>query len=164
MNSSFTSSTSSNYNSQSILFVCTGTTCRSPMAEGLLKAKLGEEEQIKISSAGVSAMPGQPASRETQAILVRKNAIIEGFKSRQVDEEIISGSDIIVAMTESHAGVIRHYFPDSEVQLICNFIDPEEGLAGEDLPDPYGMSHEAYEEVAEVIELALPGILNQLKK
>lgn len=138
------------------------------MAEGLLKSALSEKgldtQSVQVASAGVAASPGQPASLETRNILQAKKAELINFSSRQVDQDILSNVDLVIAMTESHASVVKHYFPEVQVNLICDFIAAEEGLAGEDLPDPYGMSRAAYEEVAEVIELALPGIMAELGK
>jgi len=136
------------------------------MAEGLLKAALDQGDDISVVSAGVAAMPGQPASRETATILKKKEASIEGFKSRQLEEKLAQTADLIIALSSSHADVIRHLLPSvgDKINLLTDFIDPEEGLVDSDVPDPYGMSREAYEEVAEVIELAIPGILRALEK
>jgi protein-tyrosine-phosphatase len=134
------------------------------MAEALLRKAVGGIPGIKISSAGVGAMPGQSASRETISILEAKKAPLQDFQSRQVDEHLLSSSDLVIAMTKSHAAIVREYFPEraDSVSLLCDFIDEDEGLVGADVPDPIGMGIEAYQEVAEVIELALPGIINKL--
>ena len=135
------------------------------MAEGLLKAALhcaGGRSDVDVISAGVAAMPGQPASRETQDILEANGASLKGFRSQSVDESLLDRADLVIAMTESHADVVRRYFPThaENVALLCDFIDPEEGLGGADIPDPIGMGVEAYEEVAEVMNLALLGIVD----
>ena len=131
------------------------------MAEGLLKAALKGNDEIRVSSAGVAAMSGQGASRETLDVLSLYDAALDGFKSRQVDEKILSDAGLIVTMTQSHADVIKHHFPEraDDVNLLTDFISPDECLEGEDVPDPIGMGSAAYEEVAEVIKLALPGIV-----
>jgi len=136
------------------------------MAEGLLKAALSENSEIHVSSAGVAAMPGQPASRETTIILKKKDAGLKDFKSRQLDATILKDVDLVVAMSSSHADLLKRILPEfaERVNLLTDFIDPEEGLDGADVPDPFGMSSDAYEEVAEVIELAIPGILTAIKK
>lgn len=149
---------------RNVLFVCTGNTCRSPMAEALLRKALGEKTEIKVGSAGVGAMPGQPASHETIDIVQSRKASLSGFRSRQVDESLLLQSDLIIAMTNSHASMVKQFFPEcaDAVCLLCDFVDKDEGLAGADVPDPIGMGKRAYEEVAAVIELALPGIIRRL--
>ena len=136
------------------------------MAEGLLRAALTEGDSIRVGSAGVAAMPGQGASRETLAVLTKRKATLKDFKSRQVDDEVLADADLIIAMTRSHAELVIRHFPEraEDVRLLTDFIDPEEGLAGEDVPDPIGMGAAAYQEVAEVIELALPGIIQSTKE
>lgn len=138
------------------------------MAEGLLRSALQAahiEADVDVISAGVAAMSGQAASRETQEILRKKGADLSGFRSQPVDDSLLRKADLVIAMTESHADVVRRYFSThtGEVHLLCDFIDSDEGLAGTDIPDPIGMGAEAYEEVAEVMELALPGIMDAVK-
>ena len=131
------------------------------MAEGLLKASIKGDSTIRVISAGVSAMSGQPASRETQEILSENGGVLKGFKSQQVDEALLKEADLVIAMTSAHADVVRRYFSShvGEVHLLCDYIDPSEGLAGADIPDPIGMGKAAYEEVAEVMALAMPGVI-----
>mgnify|MGYP000082493053 CR=1 FL=1 len=136
------------------------------MAEGLLVAALPQDSGVSVISAGVAATPGQTASRETVASLKKKGANLKNFQSTQLDEELLEQSDIVIALSSSHAHVLKQLLPNAaeKVSLLTDFIDPEEGLVGADVPDPFGMSHEAYEEVAEVIQLAIPGILTALKE
>lgn len=134
------------------------------MAEGLLKAAVHGRRQMKVASAGVAAMNGQPMSAETSAILNQKGAGVAGFRSQQVDARLLESADYVIAMTSSHADMVKRYCGKNPVavNLLCDFIDPGEGLGGADIPDPIGMGMDAYEEVAEVMELAMPGILAAL--
>lgn len=140
------------------------------MAEGLLKAALKEagrsDVDVDVISAGVAAMDGQSMSRETREILDAKGASVNGFRSQQVDQSLLQRADLVIAMTSSHADVVRHYFSADagEVRILCDFVDPEQGLAGEDVADPIGMGKAAYVEVAEIMELAMPGVIDALTK
>lgn len=134
------------------------------MAEALLKKALEHRSDVNVGSAGIAAFPGQSASSETESVLQGRGASLKDFKSRQIDEEILSSMDLIIAMTNSHADFVKRLFPDRAacVKLLCDFIDEGEQLAGADVPDPIGMGYDAYEDVARVIGLALPGIVREL--
>ena len=136
------------------------------MAEGLLRVALKDEAGVRVVSAGVAAMSGQPASRETQQVLNKMGASLKGFKSQQVHGQLLKQADLIIAMTSSHADVVKRHFSayTGSVSLLCDYVAAEEGLAGADIPDPIGMGMDAYEEVAEVMELAMPGILNAINQ
>jgi len=134
------------------------------MAEGLMRLAVSGRKDVTVGSAGVAAMPGQGASGETRDLLKENNAPLKGFKSRQVDKVVLAQATLIVAMTDSHAALVKRFFPEcaGRVKMLCDFIDEDEGLAAADVPDPIGMGRAAYDEVAEVIELALAGIILEL--
>ena len=149
-----------------VLFVCTGNTCRSPMAEGFFRKLVEEEESVQVlGSAGVAAYPGDLISKETDDLLKSKGAELAGFRSRAVDEKILSEATHVFAMTESHLDMLVGSFPayEDKCYLVCDFIELN-GEVGIDVPDPIGQGPRAYQMVAQVFGHALPALLEFIKQ
>jgi protein-tyrosine-phosphatase len=144
-----------------VLFVCTGNTCRSPMAEALFRQAVADRADFEVSSAGVAASRGTPASRETLVILKKRRAALATFASRRVTKELLAKATHVFAMTRGHLQALEATFPEysDKFYLTCEFVDlPGEGI-GADVFDPIGMGSSAYEEVAGVFDLAIPAII-----
>jgi len=144
-----------------VLFICTGNTCRSPLAEGLFRLATAGRDDITVSSAGIAALKGAPASHETQHLLKRRAATLKGFKSRQVCEEILATATHVFVMTEGHLAVLEALFPQhaDKFFLVREFAGMTNKRDGTDVPDPIGMGHTAYEEVARILDTAIPAII-----
>lgn len=148
-----------------ILFVCTGNTCRSPIAEGLCKKLLAEklgcapealaDRGIIVQSAGVGGWPGSAASPDSVEACKRRGADISGHRSQPLGQDAVQGSDYIFAMTRGHLEAIRAMIslPDDRLMLL-----DESG----DIADPIGGSASQYEETAQHIESALARRLESL--
>ena len=146
-----------------VLFICTGNTCRSPMAEGLFRKLVAEKADYEVlGSAGVAAYPGDRISPETLAVLKQQSAEVEmgEFRSRAVDKGLLEDATHVFAMTESHLDMLVQAFPDyaEKCNLVCDFISFN-GNVGVDVPDPIGQGPRAYKAVAEVFEHALPALV-----
>lgn len=113
-----------------ILFVCTGNTCRSPLAEGLCRMMAKREGiQIEVRSAGVSAMDGSPPSRHSQDILRKKGASDGLSGSRYLHKDEIRWADLILTMTMSHKRSVVERHPEAVDKIFTlkeyAFDDPE---------------------------------------
>ncbi|MBV8900998.1 MAG: serine hydroxymethyltransferase [Verrucomicrobia bacterium] len=143
---------------KTVLFVCTGNICRSPMAEGLFRAMVADRNDLRVRSAGVSTYPGQPASGHAVQALAELGIDIGRHRSTPLDEELIQAATCIVAMTRSHLDSILYLYPEAAEKtfLLREFEDNANTL---DVADPIGLGFEAYVFTREVIRRALPGIL-----
>lgn len=96
-----------------ILFVCTGNTCRSPMAEGMLR-KLARDRglDVEVRSAGVAAMQGASISRHAEAVL-RDRGIKDPFESTPLYAELAKWADLILTLTQGHKRQVIHSFPET---------------------------------------------------
>lgn len=113
-----------------ILFVCTGNTCRSPMAEGLLR-KLAKERgiQVEVRSAGVSAVPGTSISRHAAGIL-QDEGIQDRIVSSQLDGEAVAWADLILTLTGAHKRHLLQYFPDAvtKTHTLKEYVQTQESV------------------------------------
>ncbi|HEX7262465.1 MAG TPA: hypothetical protein VF258_11725 [Luteolibacter sp.] len=144
-----------------VLFVCTGNTCRSPMAEGLFSQAVAGRDDYQVSSAGVAASKGAPCNPETAALLKKRGTTLDRFTSRPVSDAILATATHVFAMTRSHLQTLEARFPKhaDKFYLVCEFAEiPGEGIAA-DVPDPIGLGRKAYEETAGILDIAIPTII-----
>lgn len=132
--------------------VCTANQCRSPMAEGLIRARLEAEGlagAVTVTSAGTWAMPDSPASAHAVAAMAERGIDLSDHLSRTVHAPLLAEADLVLAMTDGHRQAMEAEFPDArgKVRLLA-------GLAGGtwDVADPVGGSLDDYRATASELE------------
>lgn len=156
---------------KNILFVCTGNTCRSPMAEGIFNhAVLNEEklEGIKASSAGISAFSGDDANPKAQKAVKELFGIdIKSHRARTISKEDLEKADIILTMTKGHKEIILSFMPGvkSKIWTLKEYVSEDKKSNDNlDIQDPYGMDEEVYKNCAKELKLFIDKLIEKLKK
>ncbi|TLS50507.1 low molecular weight protein arginine phosphatase [Paenibacillus antri] len=97
-----------------ILLVCTGNTCRSPMAEALFRKRAAARGvPVEVKSAGVAAVPGQPMSGHAADVLRERGVDPSGFRSSEATPELVRWADLILTMTSHHKRHLLELYPDA---------------------------------------------------
>jgi protein-tyrosine phosphatase len=149
----------------SVVFVCTGNICRSPIAEKVFVHELeqaGLADAVQVSSAGTGSWHiGSPADERAMAVLRTGGYAVEHV-ARQVDAEQL-GADLIVALDRSHERALRTMVPEPDRVRLLRSFDPD-SPAGAEVPDPYYGDDDGFAAVLEMIRAAMPGMLAWIRE
>jgi len=145
-----------------VLFVCTGNTCRSPMAEGIMRHLLPEKWKVKITakSAGILAFEGFPPSELAYNVCMAEGIDISDHVSRTISEEIVREADIILTMERRHMERTFEIGGESKAYLLTSF--PDRSDKGKEIGDPLGMDRKAYEIVFKKLESEIKRVILHL--
>jgi protein-tyrosine-phosphatase len=141
-----------------ILFICTGNTCRSPMAQGLAKLYLTEE--FKIYSAGINALEGQGISPNALEALKKKKIDQGKHLAVRLTKEMLDSADYVFTMTKSQEVYLRNLYPEMEdkIKALGSWLGFDK-----DIIDPWGGSLEVYHHCLQELEEMMKALATVLK-
>src|SRR5712672_827196 len=145
---------------KTVLFVCTGNVCRSPMAEGILRRAIQGRGTYRVLSAGLGAMEGQPPSPYAVQAVKELGIDISGNRSRMLTPDLVRQADYIFGMTHSHIDTVMMLYPHaSEKTFLLREFDETLDLFEKDISDPIGGSYQVYLNCRDQIEQGIPSLL-----
>lgn len=146
-----------------ILFVCMGNICRSPMAEGVFRAlveQAGLSSSVEVDSAGTHAYhEGESPDPRARTVTASRGYNLSGMRARRVIEADFSRFDLIVAMDRQNLAWLRRSCIAGHQPKLRLFLEFADGLASDEVPDPYYGGTEGFEKVLDLCETAARGLL-----
>jgi glycine hydroxymethyltransferase len=150
---------------KTVLFICTGNVCRSPMAEGIFRHVVHGRGNYRVMSAGLGAMQGQPPSPYAVQAVKELGIDISGQRSRMLTPEMVQQADYIFGMTHSHVDTVMLLYPQAaEKTFLMREFDETLDTFEKDISDPIGGSYEVYVNCRDQIEQGIVTLLRFIEQ
>ena len=144
--------------SRTVVMVCTANQCRSPMAEYLLRHRLGKNSGWNVISAGISALDGLRATRHAVDAMADMGIDISSHKAQLLTDDVIDSADVIITMTRWQRDDIVCRYPRS-TEKVFTLGGIANGSAGRDIDDPMGMTGDDYRQTRDEIDEMMPDVV-----
>ncbi len=146
-----------------VLFVCTGNTCRSPMAEALLNREIQTEHKDGWMALSAGLMPGvgAPAAEQAQTVMQQRGVNLQDHRARRLAEAYVQAADLVVVMTGAMKDMVRKMYPEEEDKVLT--LSEWAGETG-DISDPFGGTLAEYKFCASEIERKILQALKHMEK
>ena len=145
-----------------VLFVCTGNTCRSPLAEALLRRKLADRgiEGVSVASAGTGAWEGAPASEGAYLIGLEHGLDLSDHRARLLSRDVAAATTLILTMARHHRARVEQLDTATEARVLGEYS----GRGDTEIADPFGGDLELYREVFAELDAMLEGVADRLAR
>jgi protein-tyrosine-phosphatase len=149
-------------NTMHVLFVCTGNTCRSPMAETMMQEALVSRgvEQVTVSSAGTGAWDGAPVSEGAYLVGLEHGLDLSTHRARLLTRELVKTADLILTMSGHHRARVAELGGEDKVHVLGEYAGRDESRA--EVSDPFGSDLASYRQTYEELQELIGGVVSRV--